>query len=165
MKKMFAALVLGLTSTVSAYASNWHYAAVGNDDTKYFFDAETIEKTKDRTMLLWVKTVQTKKHDSDNSWSSSYRWKLNCTKRTIQTMMWSTYDQDAKFIRSNGNPSSETLVLPDSTGEAMLKIACEPSFPNDKSGRKYFKLDNNDPFLSTRNLVSHENSQVDQAPK
>jgi hypothetical protein len=165
MRNSLIAVALSLASMTSAFASNWHYVAVGNDDATYFFDADTIEKNKDKTILLWVKTVQTTKPESDGSWSTSIRWKVNCTKRTIQTLMWSTYDQGAQFIKSSSTIGAEKGVFPDSSGEAMLKIACDPSFPNDKSGRSYFKLDNNDPFLATRNLVAYEKSKIDQAPK
>lgn len=165
MKKQIAAMSICLMTCASALASNWHFALVGNDDTKYFFDADTVEKGKDKTVLVWIKTVQTTKPDTDGSWATAYRWKLNCTKRTLQTLMWSTYDPDGKFIKSYSNPSAEQAVVPDSTGEATLKMACEPSFPNDKSAKNYFKIDNNDPFLATRNFVEYQKSQIDQAPK
>ena len=59
----------------------------------------------------------------------------------------------------------EREVIPDSTGEGMLKIACEPIFPNDKSGKNYFKLEGIDVFQATRNYVEYQKSQVDSAPK
>ncbi len=165
MKKSLFAVILCFTSITSAIASNWHYSSVGNDDVYYFFDADTIVKNTDKTILLWIKTVQATKVDTDGSWASAVRWKVNCTNRTIQTLMWSTYDEDGKFIKSSSAIGTAQGVVPDSTGEAMLKIACEASFPNDKSEKKYFKLKNNDPFLTTRNLVEYNKSQVDQAPK
>ena len=47
----------------------------------------------------------------------------------------------------------------------MLKIVCEPSFPRDTSGSKYFKVEANDVFEATRNYVDYQKSKVDFAPK
>ena len=165
MKRQIFSIFISLVLCTPAVASSWYYVLVGNEDTQFFFDADTIDKSKDKTILVWIKTVKTTKSDDDGSWSTAIRWKLNCTKRTIQTLMWSTYDQDGKFIKSGMTPSAEEAVFPDSTGEGMLKIACEQTFPNDKSSKKYFKLENNDPILATKNYVEYQKTQVDLAPK
>ena len=153
-----------LTAPVLVMASSWHFAWVGNDETRYFFDAETIERNRDLT-TVWVKTVQVSRPDTDGSWASALRWRFNCTKRTVQSLGWSTYDRDGKFIKSSSALSEEGAVIPDSTGEAMLKIACEPTFPRDVSGIKYFKLEGNDVFQATKNYAEMRKSQMDNAPK
>jgi hypothetical protein len=165
MRNLLIALVISFSSITSAFASNWHYSTAGNDETYFYFDADTIEKNKDKTILLWIKTVQTEKPESDNSWATAARWKIHCAKRTIQSLMMSMYDEGGKFMKSISTPGPEQNVIPDSTGEAILKIACDPTFPNDKTASRYFKLENNDPLLSTRNIVNYKKSQVDQAPK
>lgn len=160
---IFGATLAAMIST-AANASSWHFAWVGNEEVRYFFDAESIERSKD-TVTVWVKTVQTRKMDNDGSWASALRWRFNCTKRTIQSLAASYYDQDGKFIRSSNNTSMENAVIPDSTGEGMLKIACKPTFPNDKSGNEYFKLEGNDVFQATRNYVKMMDSKKDVAPQ
>jgi len=147
-----------------AFASEWNFLWVGNEDTRFFFDADTVEKNRD-TITVWIKTVQTTRPDRDGSWATALRWRMNCTKRTIQTLAMSVYDRDGKFIRSVNATGQESAVVPDSTGEAVLKIACEPNFPRDTSGIKYFKLENNDVFQATKNYVELQRSQVDTAPK
>lgn len=153
-----------LLAALPAAASAWHFVWVGNDEIRYFFDAESFEKTKE-VATVWVKTVKTKAADTDGSWSTALRWRISCSKRTIQTLAWSTYDQDGKFLNSNSNVGAEEAVIPDSTGEAFLKIACAASFPRDTSGDKYFKLNGNDVFQATRNYVEYQKSRVDPAPK
>jgi hypothetical protein len=147
-----------------AMASSWHYIHAGNEDTHFYFDAETLEKSRDTT-TLWIKTVQTNRAADDGSWANALRWKLNCTKRTIQTLAMSTYDREGKFIRLVTPSGQETAAVPDSSGEAVVKIACDPSFPRDTSSNKYFKLENNDPMLATKNYVEFLKSQIDSAPK
>ena len=161
-----AVLSAGLCVTFcgSASASTWNFLWVGNEDTRYFFDADTVEKNRDIT-TVWIKTVQTTRPDDDGSWATALRWKINCTKRTIQALAMSLYDRDGKFIRSINTIGQESAVIPDSTGEGVLKIACEPNFPRDTSGSKYFKLDSNDVFQATRNYVEMKKSQIDSAPK
>lgn len=154
-----------LICSVPATASTWNFLWVGTENTRFFFDADTVEKAKDKTLMIWIKTVQTLQADSDGSWASAYRWKINCAKRTLQVLTWSTYDRDGKFIKSGSNPSAENAVIPDSTGEGVLKIACEQRFPSDTSGTRYFKLPHNDVFLATRNYVDIQKSEGDTAPK
>lgn len=151
--------------TTNAFASTWYFLWVGNDEVRSFFDADTIEKTRDRNILLWLKTVNTTKANSDGSWSMAFRWKIGCSKRTVQTLAWSSYGSDGKFIRSGSNPEAASEVIPDSMGEAILKIACEPVFPNDKSGNSYFKLEGIDVFQATKNYVEVRKLQIDSAPK
>lgn len=165
MKTKSVALALGLLSINSAFASSWNYASIGNDDAAYYFDAETVQKNPNKTVLVWIKYVQKTKADSDGSWSTANRWSLNCNKRTLQSLQASTYDRDGKFIKSYPKPTDESVVVPDSVGEAMLKIACDPTFPNDKSGKAYFKIYDNDPFAFTKLIVEHEQSKQDNAPK
>lgn len=147
-----------------AFASTWHYIGVGNNDAQLFFDAETVEKNREIT-TIWMKAVQMTGPGGDGSWSTASRWRMNCSKRTIQILAWSAYAMDGKFIKSNSNPGQETLVIPDSTGEAILKIACEASFPRDTASDKYFKVEDNDVFQFTKNYVEYQKSQVDTAPK
>ncbi len=151
--------------SASAFASTWNFAWVGNDEVRYFFDADTVVKTRDRNILVWVKMVNTTKADSDGRWSTAARWKINCTKRTIQFLSWSSYGNDGKFLRSGSTPGTESEVIPDSNGEGMLKIACDPIFPNDMSEKNYFKIPGNDVFLATRIYVETMNSKIDNTPK
>ncbi|WP_448479903.1 surface-adhesin E family protein [Pseudoxanthomonas mexicana] len=160
---LFLAVAL-MTCAADAAAATWNYIAAGNEKTLYFFDADTVQKTGN-AVTLWVKTVRTRQADSDGSWATALQWRINCASRTIQTLSWSSYNNSGDFIESNNKPSSPTPATPDTTGEAVLKIACEPSFPKDTSGKNYFKLDANDVFKARDNWVRHQDSQVDLAPK
>ncbi|WP_203415158.1 surface-adhesin E family protein [Pseudoxanthomonas suwonensis] len=135
----------------------------GNDKTLYFFDADTVEKSPGG-VSVWVKTVRTRQPDTDGSWATAIRWRINCSGRTIQTLSWSTYNNSGEFIESNNKPSSPSPVTPDTTGEAVLKIACGANFPRE-ANKGYFKLDSNDVFKARDNWVRYQDSQVDTAPK
>ncbi len=95
----------------------------------------------------------------------AFRWRMNCSKRTLQTLAWSSYAKDGKFMKSGSTPTAEEPTTPDSTGEAMLNIACEANFPRDTSSEKYFKIEGNDVFEATKKFVEYRKSQVDVAPK
>lgn len=151
--------------TTAAFASTWFGTASGTDDTLYFFDADSVEKNRGIT-IIWIKTVQIHRADSsDGSWAAAYRWRINCSKKTIQSLAASTYDQDGKFIKSSPNPGKETDVIPDSTGESMLKLACVADFPKSKSEKGYWRIESNDIFQATRNYAEYLKSQKDTAPK
>lgn len=155
-------LMLGGT----AFASTWNVLlGVGNDETRYFFDSDTVVKTRDRNILVWLKAVQTTKANSDGSWAVALRWKMNCSKNTIQIISYSSYNRDGKLILSDSKPRMEHEAAPDSIGEAVLKIACEPIFPNDKSNISYYRLDGVDVFQATKIFVELMKDQNDSAPK
>jgi hypothetical protein len=150
--------------TTAAFASTWFGTAAGNDDTYYFFDADSVEKNREIT-TVWIKTVQIHRAEDDGSWATAYRWRMNCSKKTIQTLTASIYDKDAKFIKSFPNAGRESEVVPDSTGEAMLKLACTADFPKSKSGKGYWRIESNDIFQATRNYAEYLKSQKDTAPQ
>lgn len=164
MKTQLAVFCLLVSASASAFASSWHWATFSNDETQYFFDADTVEKNRE-IVTVWVKTVEVKGPSSSGTLASAQRWRMDCMKRTLQVMAASTYDKDGKFIRSFQAADKPEVVLPDSTGEAMLKVACAPDFPKDKSGKLYIKLEDNDVFRATRTWVEIRNSQKDSAPQ
>ena len=164
MTKRALAIIFCILLGPSAFASTWHFTWVGSDEARYFFDADTVEKNRDIT-TLWIKTVRINTPDVDGSWARALRWQLNCSKRTVQGLAWSTYSKDGKFITSNSTPTQETAVIPDTTGESMLKLACEVGFPQDASASKHYKVVGNDIFQATKNFIENQKSQVDVAPK
>jgi hypothetical protein len=170
-KTMKNGILFGLLLSLfgaSAFASEWNnFTTANNHDHEYFFDAASVEKSKD-VSTVWIKTVRTYTPDSDGSWATALRWRLNCQKKTIQTLAWSTYDADGKFIKSGSNASSEDAAIPDSIGEGILKASCMADFPKNTPATNpvYFKLDkfNNDIFAATKRFVELRKSRVDNAP-
>jgi hypothetical protein len=162
---LFAAL-LSLAGT-SAFASSWNSILLINlEDAEYYFDAESVLKTKDG-VTLWVKNVRKNSPEEDGVWSTALNWRINCQKRTVQMLSWSTYDSTGKFIKSNSNGGSEKPVTPDSIGEEIHKVACMADFPKNTPATKnsYLTVPNNDIFAFTKGLVEYKKSQVDKAPK
>ena len=144
-------------------AATWYGMDVISDDSMYFFDADTVERSPG-AVVVWVKTVRISSADRHGAWSTAFRWRVNCSARTIQILAFSDYDNSGKFIRSINNPGTASPVYPDSTGEGVLKIACESNFPNDPSPDKYWKLASNDIFEARDAYVRYQNSQIDTAP-
>ena len=167
MLKPFArccALLACVGLSPAATAATWNYISAGNEETLYFFDSDTVERSSN-VETLWIKTDQVSSPDKGGAWSTALRWRMNCSARTIQTLAWSDYDNAGNFIRSNNKSGTANLALPDSTGEAVLKIACQANFPRDTSGKDYFILDENDVFRARDKYVRYLNTQSDTAPK
>ncbi len=148
----------------SAVASSWYYINVYTDSALYFFDKKTVEKGYG-TVTLWVKVVQKNKRDTDGSWATASRWRINCSKRTIQNLAMSTYDSDGKFIGSFQSSDYESSVTPGSTGYGVYKISCAANFPNDRDNKNYFPVDDNDIFSATRRYVESIPVSRDRAPQ
>lgn len=147
----------------SVFASTWNFMT-SSTESVYYFDADTVLKDHEIT-TLWVKTVQMEKPDDAGNWAIASRWKINCSKQTIQTLAWTTYDKNGKYIRSDTRVGSQDVVVPDSMGESVLKVACEKNFPRDTSGAKYFKIKNNDVFQGTKDYVEYLKAHQDTAPQ
>lgn len=157
-----AFIVLSVFFSSTSSAATWHGMAVGTDDLAYFFDSESVQKSPN-TVSVWVKTVSfTKPKDADGVWATAFRYRFDCLARTIQMLTYSDYDENGKYISSSDREGSTKLVTPDSTGEGMLNIFCESSFPNDKSEEKYWKIIENDVFKARDAILR---SMIDAAPK
>lgn len=166
MKKCLISCAFSLIALLPhpALASSWNYIDIGLDDAKYFFDADTVVKSKN-VVIVWIKTVQVSEANGHGSWSIAARSRMDCEKKTTQTLAASAYDVNGKFIEAYNTPATENAVIPDSKGDLLLKAACDPTFPNDKSQTKYFKIKNNDVFQATKDIVEYEKAYKASAPQ
>ncbi len=165
MNKIFMSCVIGLTALVvqPAFASTWNIVLVGNRDMEFYFDADTIEKSSG-VVTAWIKTVQTQEINEDGSWAMAMRWRMNCAKKTIQILSSSQYDVKGKFISSSSAISREEAVIPDSSGETILKLACMKNFPNAKNSF-YYKVENNDIYQDAKQRADYAKTHTDLAPQ
>jgi hypothetical protein len=151
-------LLAGLLIGTTAKASAWYMLWSGNNERRFFFDAESIERNGGQ-ITVWIKTVKT-----DLTGASAVRWRASCAKKTLQMLTWSDYDGQGKFIKS-GSGTDEQDVIPDTMGDVLLKIVCEPNFPKDTSGKSYMRAFDNDVFLTTKRYMEIERANTDTAPK
>lgn len=164
-KRIIAAISLSLFVS-AGFASEWNnFLSINQKDDEYFFDAESVEKSKD-IVSVWIKSVRTYTADSDGSWSKAIRLRMNCPRRTIQVVSSSTYNSDGKFIKSSSSVGSEEIAIPDSIGDGLLKVVCLADFPKNTPATKdsYFRLKGNDIFLATKIFVELRKSSIDNAP-
>jgi hypothetical protein len=162
--RLATACSLSLIISIPAEASNWNYPFIYSNDELYFFDADSVEKTNDFT-AVWIKSVRKEGPDASGTLATAMRWRFNCKKHTLQVLSSSMYGKKGVFINSNNNPSNESLVTPDTIGDGMQKVVCAVNFPNDKSGKFYFKIDNNDVYIATERYMEGMKSLQDDAPK
>ena len=161
-----AIALLGLLAALPASASSWYFMSIGTSETRYFFDGDTVVKGTDKTVTLWVKSVQTRKADPGGAWAKALRWKVDCANLTFQTLGSSTYDREGAFLASQSTKGDVVLAAPESVGEGIIQIACQSNFPNDTSKAHYFKLGNNDVFQTTRSYTeTFLDVKKDPAPK
>jgi hypothetical protein len=161
----FALVVAALLASSSGLASTWNvFTSAINDDAVFFFDADTVVKQGD-SVTLWVKYVNTKKPDSDGSWSTAQRTLIVCSKRTHQILSSSIYDKDGKFIRSFSEPGKVFEIAPDSIIEGIHKAACAAGFPRNKSEKLYVEIFDNDIYQHTKRYLQALESQRDRAPQ
>jgi hypothetical protein len=156
----FAAISL----SPSAFSATWNNMAVGFNKSLYFFDADTVEKNAN-SVTLWIKTVQISAPDTQGAWATAVRLRINCTAKTFQTLAASDYDNEGNFIKASNKSESPAIAAPDTTGESIIKIACESNFPRDTSEKYYYKVEGNDIFKFRDDYLRYLNAKVDTAPK
>lgn len=162
--KALAFCAIALSCIRPAIAATWYATGFGSEETRHYFDADSVEKSRD-IVSLWTKAVQTRKASENGSWASAIRWRINCKRRTIQVLSYSLYDSNGKFLRSGDEPGRETNIVPDSFGEGLSKMSCASDFPKNKSGVEYFRINDNDVFAATKRWTDWIDSHVDNAPK
>lgn len=162
--KIIAAICLLVGASASAYASSWHLILSSNDETVRFFDAESVEKTREG-VTVWLKIVRLNGADAQGAWSNAIRWRVDCAKKTIQTLALSDYDEKGNFIKSYEGRSNAKPIVPDSVGDTISKIACKSDFPKNTSETDYIKVENNDVHRAARVWAEALKGLQDKAPK
>lgn len=158
-------VALALLGSSSASASTWNvFKYAYNDDTVYYFDADTVVKSGD-TITLWTKYVRLRTAEKDGSWTTAQRAVYACQKRTFQSSSMSIYDKSGTFMRSFTSTTVPTDIAPDSLGEAILKAACSPNFPRATDQSQYWPVPDNDVLEHARAFQAYSETLTDKAPK
>lgn len=144
-------------------AAEWYYVGVNTPNTTNYFDAATIEKTKN-SVTVWVKTFRHRSADDSGAWATATRFEYKCSQRTIQVLAASDYNREGDFIKSYPASPKASLATPDSVGDGLLEVFCSKGFPK-KEDKIYFKIVNNDPLTTTKQLVEVLDSERDSAPQ
>ena len=166
---MFRILALAAVAlcSVTAHAGTWYaFSDIDVRDTAYFFDSDTVARQGDK-ITFWAMAVQ--KADSpnpDGSYSKAVKWAYSCSRRTAQELTVSAYDKMGQFIRADPNPSKERDVIPRSVGETILNTVCANNFPQDRSGKHYVRIDDNDIYRAAKAVFDSKDAQkTDPAPR
>jgi hypothetical protein len=165
MKNKALGLIALCLVAVSAHASTWNTFTTVGDKAVYFFDADTLTKTGNQ-VALWIKQVNDiKRPDSDGSFSTTSRFEIDCSKRTVRILASSIYDKERSLIRTFTAPTQAQEATPDSMGEFFLKTACNQNFPQPNE-KLYFRVSDNDVYRHTADYYAYQEMRKnDPAPK
>lgn len=166
MYKYFVMLTLLLVGASSATAATWYgFNKAYNDQSLYYFDADTVIKKGD-TITFWTKYVTNgKQPESDGSYSTAQKVEYSCKKRVSRTLSSSIYDVNRQFIRSYGASNKINEIAPDTIGEAILTAVCTADFPKNKKSELYYPVNENDIYKHTANFYKfQEKENTDLAP-
>ena len=121
---LIIATYLSLMPAAPAYAANWVYVTTDPDNTVYYYDFDTIQRSGNQ-VTFWQKAD----HSRDKTVKqreTRTRYRYDCAMRTHtllqltfyypdgnnQTFIWNTYEQKTREI------------IPDTSGEAILETVC-----------------------------------------
>lgn len=136
----FAVAAMGFTPVVGA--ATWYYYSVTSNSV-LFFDKDSVIKNAGN-VTLWEQSVRLRTADEYGDWSGKTRWQINCTAKTVKMLQRVDYGKEGNVTYSSDKPSSPSGVIPETIGEYLVTMACKPNFPNDKSGKSYEKIPDND---------------------
>ena len=125
MRAIFAT-VLFLTAT-SASAATWVEASQSSSGSVVYVDVDSIRDVAGKRQI-WVQIDQSN-NPSVKARTSKELWRYDCPSQTSITLSWIDYDSSGRVMKSGGNIDNPYLyqpVVPDSTGETIMKIACNP---------------------------------------
>jgi len=153
--------------SVTAHAGTWYaFSDIDVNDTVFFFDSETVARQGD-SVTFWAMGIrEANSPNPDGSYSTAVKWVYSCSKRTAQELTVSAYGKTGQFIRADANPSRERDVIPGTVDETILETVCASDFPQDRSGKHYFRIKGNDIYRAAKDVFDSKNAQnIDPAPR
>lgn len=138
MKNIF--IYFAFITPILAHASNWYFINDRNPEGITFFDKESLTASNG-TVTLWVQKIKMD-GEIDEDYSSKQKIKIDCKSRSVQLISIVNYNIKGIATYSSNNVGRVREVVPDSTGDYLLKVVCSKNFPNVKDSNEYFPVDN-----------------------
>ena len=89
-------------------------------------------------------------NESSEDYSSKHKLRITCKARTIQLLTVVNYNFKGNVTYSSKTEGRVNEVVPDSTGDYLMKVICSKNFPNEKNTDNYFPVEN--PIEATKML-------------
>ena len=129
-KSIVVAALLGvvcfaLTPIAPAYAANWVYVTTDRDNTDFYYDSDTIQRSGNQ-VTVWTKYD----HSRDKTVKmreSKVLIRYGCAERTLTTLQETTYYPNGTTNTVIVKPyEQEELAIPPGTvAESMLEAVCQ----------------------------------------
>jgi hypothetical protein len=115
---------IGLCLGSAAMAENLVYIQTDAPGSDYYYDAETIRRYSNDTVLVWIKREATK--DKTVSYRNKMmKLKIDCSAETYGSLYVSMYRANGTVMdsASTDNPNMSP-VTPGTIGDSVFKIMC-----------------------------------------
>lgn len=122
---ILTALCLAAMPLAPAYAVDWVYVVTSVDNTHYYYDADTLQRSGDQ-VTVWFRLDHsrdktTKKREAKD------RYRLNCATRTTTLLYTVNYYPDGKSETFSYDTYEQRVspVVPGSLAEVLLEVICK----------------------------------------
>ena len=125
---------LSIFSYSEAWGANWKLYSE-TDFFSSYYDRETVNRTSENIVRVWVKEVNTEKGMTDmvNRFGEEFKncdhikklYEIDCTEKRIRILSSAAYSRAGEVIISDDSPSKWISIMPKSEGEALHKTVCK----------------------------------------
>lgn len=123
-KQLALTLTLAVTPVI-AYSAEWAYITSSKDNHKYYIDKQSYKY--DKTTHIATFWRQDKYIKSDGSSYVTYKvlQQIDCVNQKSRSLNSVKYTYNGSVLSSYDKPSSYSIIVPDTIGEALWESACK----------------------------------------
>lgn len=133
-------LMSALLMPFSGYASDWYFINDRNPSGISFFDKDSLS-ISNGVVTVWIQRIRLD-DESNDPHTTKQKLKISCKQRTFQILQLANYNNKGMVSGSTSEPGKIRGVVPDSTGDFLLKIMCNRKFANESNSDDYFPVEN-----------------------
>ena len=121
---LLGAMCLALMPIAPAYAANWVYVVTSANNTDYYYDADTLQRSGDQ-VTVWFR-LDHSRDKTKKQREAKDRYRLNCATRTITLLYTFNYYPDGKSESFSYDTYEQSVnpVVPGSMAEDLLEVIC-----------------------------------------
>lgn len=122
--KLLGAMCLALMPIAPVYAANWVYVATDRDNTVFYYDSDTIQRSGNQ-VTVWIKQDHSRDKTVKERESIS-RYRYGCAEKTLTRLQLTNYYPNGTMDTVIVKPyEQEELAIPPGTVAAsLLEAVC-----------------------------------------
>lgn len=123
-KNLLGSAIL-LTSPMVSYAAEWAYITSSKDNHKYYIDKQSYKYDKTTHIATFWRQDKYIKSDGSSYVTHKVLQQIDCVNQKSRSLNSVKYTYNGSVLSSYDKPSSYSIIVPDTIGEALWESACK----------------------------------------